>query len=213
MIQCAIDMLLMHYAAGSLEAAESLVTAVHLALSPEARRKVAQYEAVGGCLISTMPETKVSDKCLESILGFIDQPEQNKQAAPCKPRDPCDGRLALPDCIHDILDGHCQEFAMVWNTAHGGMDFVDLQICTPEPCHRKVQLVYLPPNFALPDHSHEGLEITVVLNGSFRDARGRYSVGDIVIIDDPSLEHAPQTDSEGCLCLTLTDGELHLRVG
>lgn len=212
MIQCAVDMLLMHYAAGSLEAAESLIAAAHLALSPEGRRKVARYEAVGGCLITTMPEARVSDECLEAVLGFIDRPAAQEQAAPGKPRDPCDGRLALPDCIRNILDGHCQEFAMVWSTAQDGMDFVDLRICTPQPCHRKVQLIYLPPNFALPDHSHEGLEITVVLNGSFSDANRRYTAGDIIIIDDPATAHAPRTDSEGCLCLCLMDGELHLRI-
>ena len=43
--------LLMEYANGCLDEGQSLIIAAHVALSPSARKTVAQYESVGGAML------------------------------------------------------------------------------------------------------------------------------------------------------------------
>ena len=63
----------------------------------------------------------------------------------------------------------------------------------------------------MPDHSHNGLELTLVLQGSFSDATGRFGVGDLEIADE-DLEHTPVADpGDACICLAATDAPLRFR--
>ena len=62
----------------------------------------------------------------------------------------------------------------------------------------------------VPQHTHEGSELTVVLDGAFHDETGHYGRGDLVIADS-SLDHRPTADEEqDCLCLAVTDAPLRL---
>jgi len=70
------------------------------------------------------------------------------------------------------------------------------------------RLLYIPAGQAVPDHSHNGLELTLVLQGSFSDETGRFCVGDVEIGDE-DLEHTPIADAgEACICLAATDSPL-----
>ncbi|CAG0909186.1 unnamed protein product [Cyprideis torosa] len=71
-----------------------------------------------------------------------------------------------------------------------------------------VRLLYIPPGQAVPDHGHNGLELTLVLQGSFRDETGRYGVGDLEVADEHT-DHTPIADAgEACICLAATDAKL-----
>lgn len=203
MIQCTLDMLLMHYAAGSLEPAEALIAAAHLKMNPAARKKLAQYEAVGGHMMAQMPAAEVSDECLKAVMALIDAPPQPApQRAPCTPDT---HQMSLPECIHALLNDHCDDFSLNWQDAGGGIEVIDLKVRDAKACSRKVTLLRAQPNSTAAKHRHPGIEITVVLNGSYRDGNTLYQPGDIVIIHDPKLSHAPAADTMGCLCLVMTD--------
>lgn len=74
-----------------------------------------------------------------------------------------------------------------------------------------VRLLYIPPGQAVPDHSHNGLELTLVLQGSFSDETGRFGVGDVEVADE-DLEHTPIADAgEPCICIAATDAPLKFR--
>ena len=71
-----------------------------------------------------------------------------------------------------------------------------------------MRLLYIPPGQAVPDHSHGGLELTLVLQGSFRDDTGRFGVGDLEVADQ-TLEHTTIADTGApCICLAATDAPL-----
>jgi putative transcriptional regulator len=60
----------------------------------------------------------------------------------------------------------------------------------------------------LPDHSHKGLEMTMVLQGAFSDEVAHFERGDIEIGDD-KLTHTPKADpGELCICLVATQAPL-----
>jgi putative transcriptional regulator len=58
----------------------------------------------------------------------------------------------------------------------------------------------------VPHHRHEGLELTLVLEGAFGDETGVYRRGALVVADE-GLNHRPYVPgTEDCLCLTASEG-------
>ena len=69
-------------------------------------------------------------------------------------------------------------------------------------------MLYVPPGQSVPDHGHNGMELTLVLQGSFSDESGRFGVGDLEIADE-TVEHTPVADDgPPCICLAATDAPL-----
>ena len=60
----------------------------------------------------------------------------------------------------------------------------------------------------MPDHGHRGMELTLVLQGAFRDETDRFGPGDVEIADE-SLDHTPVAEAGvDCICLAATDARL-----
>jgi putative transcriptional regulator len=59
-------------------------------------------------------------------------------------------------------------------------------------------------NVVLPEHGHEGSELTMVLRGALSDSTGLYRPGDVCDLDQ-SIEHAPTAGTEGCICVVAQD--------
>ena len=63
----------------------------------------------------------------------------------------------------------------------------------------------------MPDHGHQGMELTLVLQGAFRDEVDRFARGDLEIATE-DLEHTPVADiGEDCICLAATDAPLKFK--
>jgi len=70
------------------------------------------------------------------------------------------------------------------------------------------RLLYIPAGQSVPDHGHRGTELTLVLQGAFRDEADRFGPGDIEIADE-SLKHTPVAEAGAdCICLAATDAPL-----
>jgi putative transcriptional regulator len=63
---------------------------------------------------------------------------------------------------------------------------------------------------ALPEHGHEGSELTMVLRGTLVDSTGRYARGDVCDLDD-SIQHIPTAGAEGCVCVVAQDRPVRFR--
>lgn len=70
------EILLLRYAAGSLNAAQSVTVIVLLVFSKDMRLKVAEFEALGGQLLQEEMPAFLSADCLEIVLQKIDSPPQ-----------------------------------------------------------------------------------------------------------------------------------------
>lgn len=69
-----IDILLLRYATGSLGTPKTVIVVVLLVFNADARRKVAEYETLGGQMLQEETPTPLSDCCLETVLKTIDAP-------------------------------------------------------------------------------------------------------------------------------------------
>ena len=75
------DILVMDYACGALDESLSLLMAAHLTLSPEARRRMAMLDCLGGALMDECCEpVAMLEHSLQSVLGRLDS---------CAPAQPC----------------------------------------------------------------------------------------------------------------------------
>lgn len=72
-------------------------------------------------------------------------------------------------------------------------------------------LLQIAPQGKIPDHTHNGYELTLLLDGEFHDEMGAYQAGDFILLDGQHL-HSPVTES-GCLCYTVVSDSLHFTKG
>jgi len=204
--------LLRDYADGSLAEPPALVIATHLAFCPRCRIAVAEQEAIGGALLDEEALNPVSADCLEAVLARLDEPEPPAtipEAPPpaLQPPPPTDP-VRVPEPLRSYLGAPLESLS--WHPVVRGIDEVDLRVGRAPV---RTRLVRIRAGASVPRHSHCGHEMNLVLSGGFRDERGAFGRGDVVI-DDASVDHRPVADPGGdCICLTVTDAPLRLTGG
>jgi putative transcriptional regulator len=188
------DALLMAYSAGQLPEAFGLIVATHVSLCDECRARLASFDAVGGALLEAAPVASVAPGSLQATMARI------KGARPVERRTEARGIFPAP--LVDYVGGGLE--AVRWRSAGGGVR----QAILPTTGDAMVRLLHIPGGTAVPDHGHRGTELTLVLQGAFRDETDRFGRGDLEIAD-PSLEHTPIAEAGAdCICLAATDAPL-----
>lgn len=198
--------LLLDYASGALGEGWSLAISTHLALCPHCRKTVSSLEALGGgMLMDTRPEATDEDM-LEAVLARLEVPTEEADAetvvTPALP--PEAGRhFVLPQPLRGYAGGDTGE--LHWQRL--GLGAYQVLIPTGDE-NVTARLLRIPAGRPVPEHSHGGMELTLVLAGAFSDVTGKYSRGDLQEADE-SLEHQPHaTPDEDCVCLAITDAPL-----
>lgn len=196
------DNIVMAYAAGSLPEAFNLVVATHVSMCDDCRALVAAHEAVGGVVLEDVREIDLSEDALHACFAMIE----------AGPKDPIKLRTksSLKDGEADVFPAPLQDYiggdlsAVQWRKVGGGVK----QAILPTSKDASVRLLYIPAGCEVPDHGHNGTEMTLVLKGAFRDEFARFGAGDVEICD-PNVEHTPiAEDGEDCICLAATDALL-----
>jgi putative transcriptional regulator len=72
-------------------------------------------------------------------------------------------------------------------------------------------LLHIAPGGSIPEHTHKGFELTLLLAGTFADEQGDYVPGDFIMLDSRH-QHQPATE-HGCLCYTVVNDALHFTQG
>jgi putative transcriptional regulator len=202
MEQLAQDELLLAHAAGRLPEPVALAVATHLALSPDARARYARYEALGGVLLDRLEPEALAADGWQRLAARLDE-EEIAPPPPSEPPAGC-GRLLLPQPLRDYVGGSLDR--LKWRR-YGPVAEAELKLDAPG---YRTSLIRVRAGRAVPQHTHEGQEITVVVEGAFHDALGHYRRGDLVIADS-AIDHQPKADEDqDCLCLAVTDAPLRL---
>lgn len=75
------------------------------------------------------------------------------------------------------------------------------------------QFIYMEKGGCVPEHSHKGHELTLVLDGEFSDGHHAFDTGDFVLMDHNDT-HAPiATSDNGCLVFCILDKPLYFNSG
>ncbi|WP_415183366.1 ChrR family anti-sigma-E factor [Phaeovulum sp.] len=186
------DALLAAYASGNLPHSFALVIAAHVSLCPECRVALAAHQAVGGTVLNASAPVDLSEGLKSRVLAQLDAPQG--------PEPTYQRSSIFPGSIMAALKGKPPR----WKSLGMGVR----QSLLSADKSGSARLLYIPPGRAVPDHSHNGLELTLVLQGSFSDATGTFGVGDLEVADE-DLDHQPIADpGRPCICLAATDAPL-----
>ena len=183
------DATILAYAAGSLGEALSVVAATHIAMCPTCLAAVRKAETLGGGILNGLPTAAVSDMCRAATLASLDG-------------RPVAAKAAAQTPLQRILDG--KEFSELhWRKKAPGVCVVELPLS--KGARGSLKLLSIASGMTMLEHGHAGEELTLVLQGAFKDKVGRFAVGDIADLDEDT-EHCPVIeDGETCICLFATE--------
>jgi putative transcriptional regulator len=186
------DAMLAAYAAGSLPQPFAVVVASHVSLCVQCRAALEAHQSAGGAVLETVDEVALSGGLKADLLARLD--------VPFVP-DPVRKRSGIyPGPVMEVIKGRGPQ----WKSLGAGVR----QDILMTGDTGSVRLLYIPPGQAVPDHGHGGLELTLVLQGSFTDETGTFGVGDLEIADE-DLDHTPVAGpGDACICLAATDAPL-----
>ncbi len=190
---------IMDYAAGTLSEGAALMVASHLSFLPDARAELAAAEAIGGALLDGLEPDAVAPDALAHVLARIERPE------------PALGRAATPRAHSKVLPAALRRWL--------GRDVDDLGWSFLGPGMRKVRLwrggnderlwmLRARPGSNIPTHGHRGIELVLVLKGSFSDPSGTFRVGDVQEADSADKHGLAIGTGDECICLALTQGPI-----
>jgi putative transcriptional regulator len=195
--------MLMEYAAGSASEPISLVIATHVAVCPECRSRVAEYEELGGALLEDIGDGDVDQRVFDKVFSQLDAatPEICEPAA--QPTEE-EADLRIPNPLRSYLGRPLEDLA--WKKKGPVEEFEFLTDCPGVT----TRLLKIKSGKAMPRHTHEGMELTLVLAGGFTDQGLHFGRGDIEVADTQT-DHAPVADEgEDCYCLAVNDKRLRL---
>ena len=196
------QILLMQYAAGCLDQAQSMIITAHLGMSDKGHQILKDCACIGGTLLEKKCEpVSMSAKSLENIMSQIDCcPELE-----CDSEEKCGAALPeghyLPECVQKNIKAKNPAQTLKWKTFYPGISFIGLPLeCTQSKAH----LVKIKPGHTTPSHRHSGLTITLLLNGGIYDNGAQYGIGDLIIHDVQSAPYNPKScTTNGCISLTV----------
>ena len=193
------DELLIAYASGNLDQAFSLVLAAHISMCDDCRARLGAHEAVGGAMLEEFAPgdraISVSSDMRARLMDALDDPYEEQASY--------ESSGVFPAPVMEALGG----LPPKWKPLGMGVR----QSILSHGKNGSVRLLYIPGGQAVPDHGHNGLELTLVLQGAFSDETGRFGVGDVEVANS-DLEHTPIADEgPACICLAATDAALRFR--
>ncbi len=193
------DSTLMAYAAGTLDEAFAVLVSCHLEVCKECREKFAAANEIGGSVLSDSVEKvepdagsfgRLLEKISTSPVATDSKPERTD---PIRSGNWRDIPRALENYMDTDLDG------VSWRRAGPGI--WQKPIPLSEGSQSSLRLLRIKNGKQVPEHGHNGHEMTLILRGAYEDELGTFSAGDVADLD-MDIEHQPKVSSEeDCICL------------
>ncbi|MFT4614319.1 MAG: putative transcriptional regulator [Bacteroidia bacterium] len=189
--------LLIDYTAGALSLAQSACVSIHLDRCEQCRRQTGQLTELGASLFETLEPVPVGDVQLNAVLARLD--EESPLEYDRSPRKADN----TPAILQRLMRGDFSDLS--WKSIGSSLRISHL--VTGDPNY-ELALYHIKAGGRIPNHTHRGSEMTLILQGGYSDADGSYHEGDF-IFRGPQDEHAPTAlQSEDCICLAVLDAPL-----
>ncbi|MAD74745.1 MAG: anti-sigma factor [Rheinheimera sp.] len=205
-------MLLEQYVEGSLSADVALAVSAHIDLCPHCQQLSRDITNDQACVLTEQQVTARDDvQEWNQMLDFITN--QPVLAAKVPAHDNIAAQVAnvtvngrtfqIPRALARLAENQNKWLHL------GGIATAKL----PTADKQHVSLLYIDKGTEVPNHTHLGLEMTLVLAGKIVDENGEYGVGDL-LINSPDDTHTPRTlADEDCLCLSVLSAPLKFNKG
>lgn len=191
------EALLIDYASGAMDPARALVIASHVHACQHCREQVALAEAAGGALIETLAPADLSETALDRAMAALDAPSPARADPP--------PTVAAPD---DWIDTPPEVAAALRRKRWVAPGVWVAPVMDRTEGAPLSYLLRVGAGMRMPDHTHRGSELTLILKGAFMDGDIRYGPGDLAEVDE-TVEHSPHITADGeCVCLVACDNPL-----
>jgi putative transcriptional regulator len=206
--------LIQRFVNGELSASLSAGIAIHAEMCPECQQQISQLteqlsydsfedEYLDGFIVD---ESDTVDNV--GILGFeqaIAEITQSNDIDIIKPKVEKsitfkDQVYTLPSVLNNMILGKTANI--------GKLSRARIQLDENE-IHSS--LLHIQPGGSVPEHTHNGFELTVLIAGDFSDDQGEYVPGDFIMLDKKHQHHP--VSEKGCLCFTVANDSLHFTQG
>jgi putative transcriptional regulator len=199
--------LLAGFAAGTLDAGEHLVVAVHVSMCPACQRFVRAVEALGGAALEAAEPAPMKAGAFEAAIAQVNLAQADLARDRSRLSPPGRGsRLGdedddLPQLLRHYRIGRRRRVAP-------GISMRPIEL--PGTSTSRAFLLRSGPGTRMIEHTHTGTELTCVLRGSFSHEGGRFSPGDFDFGDE-TQDHQPIVGAgEPCICLVAMTGDLRM---
>lgn len=197
----AMDTLLAAYAAGGLPKSLHALVGSHLELNPDSRVYVHALETALASSVDESEPVIVKNRLARLDEIFSAEPVKSRVSGDHVSDTPLsDEPRALRHFLGRSID------SLEFRTVLPGV-----KECHIETDDGTTAILYrIRGGKKMPQHTHEGSEVTLVIRGAFRDESGYYGRGAVAITDE-DIDHTPvAVEGEECLCFAVTDAPLRL---
>ena len=192
------------YIEGNSDPAMALVISAHIDMCPHCQKQVALLQEN----ISQSVFSEVSDSPeFANMLAKITQMPEAEKVVPAQESNTIelDGRhFTLPRALSRYAQKTGNWSRLIGNLWQAPVELGPIG---------KANFIYMEKGGKVPEHTHKGTELTLVLDGEFSDGIANYDSGDF-ILRDSSHVHSPHSEAdEGCLVFSIVDQPLHFTSG
>ncbi|MBB1269319.1 ChrR family anti-sigma-E factor [Shewanella sp. SR44-3] len=204
--------ILVDFVAGELPASISIMIASHMDFCRQCRQQVQvlteqaaalEFEPLADSLSqSSQTDNFDIDHAMSMIEAITESDIDTQMSLPQTVTEIAIGklRIPLPRAIKSVA---LKEWQGLGKLSRARLDVQDDE--------RRMSLLYIAPGGSVPCHTHQGFEITLLLQGSFEDEMGQYHQGDFIWLDGKHT-HQPVTTA-GCVCLTVSSDAIRFTQG
>ena len=195
---------LQEFVEGSCSSAMALVISAHVDMCPQCQKQVElMQEQMSEVVLSGISQSSEFDSMLATIMQM---PAADKVAPKVERRSiELDGRhFQLPRALSRYAEKTGNWSRLIGNLWQAPVDLGPIG---------KANFIYMEKNGKVPEHTHKGTELTLVIDGEFSDGISNYDSGDFILMDSNHV-HTPHSEAEeGCLVFSIVDQPLHFTSG
>ena len=188
--------LLNEFASGTLPLAQSLCVSLHLKYCEQCQRNHQRLQQLGSAMFEQLSPQAVDDSLLQGVLARLDEEPPLSYAGDVAD----DGQPAL---LQRLMHGSYTD--LDWNRVTNDLRISRLR--TGDSDH-EFALYHIKAGGSIPQHTHRGTELTLVLEGSFSDEEGIYLEGDFLMRDGEHRHTPTASQSADCICVGVLDAPI-----
>lgn len=208
--------LLQAHAQGQLPLSMSIAVAAHCALCQECQTQVAKLTEEAAKLAFVSPSDNAVQHNASNDIDVVDndpwqQMLSNIMALPestmHEPYIESSVSVNHKNIRYELPRVFRQHIAQPWQQI-GKVSRMRFDL---DEKNTRASLLHIEALGEIPQHTHKGIELTLLLAGEFSDSSGNYVPGDFILLDG-NTQHSPTTQT-GCLCYTVLDAPLYFTKG
>ncbi|MBU3003590.1 ChrR family anti-sigma-E factor [Paraglaciecola arctica] len=199
---------LQRFSAGNCETAMALMISAHVDMCPQCQQDCIEIQAeLAKELFS--PQTVIEpldSQYLDMVSKITELPiVDNLESIANNATIELDGKFfELPRALRKYAKNTGNWSRLVGKLWQAPVDLGDIG---------KANFIYMEKGGRVPEHTHKGTEMTLVIDGQYGDGIAEYDCGDFTLMNNRH-KHLPHSEADdGCLVFTIVDQPLHFTAG